>query len=88
MGLRRLFSGTVPLYRVIRNDCWGFNNVPPRSPDATPCDFFLWGCVVCLVVQYHYTGLFEIIVGVLITCHLVLQMQPHVISFYGVTSFV
>jgi len=32
-------------YRVIRNDCWGFNN-----------------------------------------CHLVLQMQPHVISFCGVTS--
>ena len=26
------------------------------------------------------------IVGVLITCHLVLQMQAHVISFYGVTS--
>ena len=26
------------------------------------------------------------IVGVLTTCHLVLQMQPHVISFYGVTS--
>ena len=32
------------IYRVIRNDCWGFNN-----------------------------------------SHLVLQMQPHVISFYGVT---
>jgi len=29
--------------RVIRNDCRGFNNLPPRSPDATPCDFFLWG---------------------------------------------
>ena len=26
------------------------------------------------------------IVGVLTTCHLELQMQPHVISFYGVTS--
>jgi len=25
----------------------------------------------------QYTGLFEIIVGVLTTCHLVLQMQPH-----------
>jgi len=35
---------------------------------------------------YPYTGLFEMIVGVLTTCHLVLQMQPHVISFYGVTS--
>ena len=32
----------VPLYRVIRNDCRGFNNLPPRSPDATPRDFFLW----------------------------------------------
>ena len=32
------------------------------------------------------TGLFEMIVGVLTNCHLVLQMQPHVISFYGVTS--
>jgi len=33
------------VYRVIRNDCQGFNNLPPRSPDATPCDFFLWGYV-------------------------------------------
>jgi len=33
------------IYRVIRNDCRGFNNLPPRSPDATPCDFFLWGYV-------------------------------------------
>jgi len=33
------------LYRVIRNDCRGFNNLPPRSPDATPCAFFLWGYV-------------------------------------------
>jgi len=32
------------------------------------------------------TGLFETIVGVWTTCHLVLQMQPHVISFCGVTS--
>jgi len=32
-------------YRVIRNDCRGFNNLPPRSPDATPCDFFLCGYV-------------------------------------------
>ena len=34
----------------------------------------------------HYTGLFKMIVGVLTTCHLVLQMQAHVISFCGVTS--
>jgi len=36
---------------------------------------------------YPYTGLlFDMMVRVLTTCHLVLQMQPHVISFYGVTS--
>ena len=23
----------------------GFNNLPPCYPDATPCDFFLWGYV-------------------------------------------
>jgi len=33
------------VYRVIQNNCRGFNNLPPRSPDATPCDFFLWGYV-------------------------------------------
>ena len=32
-------------YRVIRNDCRGFNNLPPRSTEATTCDFFLWGYV-------------------------------------------
>jgi len=32
-------------YRVIRNDCRSFNNLPPRSPDAIPCDFFLCGYV-------------------------------------------
>jgi len=32
-------------YTVIRNDCRGFNNLPPRSPEATPCDFFLWDYV-------------------------------------------
>ena len=46
----RIFSGkhrswSSSLYRVIRNDCRGFNNLPPLSPDATPCDFFLWGYV-------------------------------------------
>jgi len=35
----------VTLYKVIQNDCRGFNNLPPGSPDATPCDFFLWGYV-------------------------------------------
>jgi len=29
-------------YRVIQTDCRGFNNLPTRSPDVTPCDFFLW----------------------------------------------
>jgi len=32
----------IYIYRVIRNDCRGFNNLPPRSPDATLYDFFLW----------------------------------------------
>jgi len=47
---------------------------------------------VCYIYIYIYimcnksTGLFEMFVYVLTTCHLVLQMQPHVISFYGVTS--
>ena len=27
------------------NDCLGINNLPSGSPDATPCDFFLWGYV-------------------------------------------
>ena len=31
------------MHSVIRNDCRGFNNLPPRSPDATPCDLLLWG---------------------------------------------
>jgi len=33
------------IYRVILNDCQDFNNLPPRSSDATPCDLFLWGYV-------------------------------------------
>jgi len=45
-------------------------------------------CVyVCVYRHTHtHTGLFKMIVGVLTTCHLVLQMQSHVISFYGFTS--
>jgi len=39
------FRRSFEKYRVIRNDCRSFNNLPPRSPDATPCDFFLWGYV-------------------------------------------
>ena len=31
--------------RVIRSDCRVFNNLPPRSPDVMPRDFFLWGYV-------------------------------------------
>ena len=33
------------IYRVFRNDFQGFNNLPPHSPDVTPCDFFPWGYV-------------------------------------------
>jgi len=36
---------SIYIYRVIRNDCRGFNNLPPRSTDATPCGFFQWGYV-------------------------------------------
>ena len=45
MGVR---PGPLPLEqntRVIQNDCRGFKNLPSRSPDATPCDFLLWGYV-------------------------------------------
>ena len=30
------------MYRVIQNDCRGHTQY---TPDATPCDFFLWGYV-------------------------------------------
>ena len=33
---------TLYIYRVIQNDCRGFNNL---SPGATPCDLFLWSYV-------------------------------------------
>jgi len=32
-------------YGFIRNDFQGFNKFLTISPDATPCDFFLWGYV-------------------------------------------
>ena len=38
------------------------------------------------LIRFIIQGYSKFIVGVLTTCHLVLQMQPHVISFYGVTS--
>ena len=30
------------MYSVIQNDCRGHTQY---TPDVTPCDFFLWGCV-------------------------------------------
>jgi len=44
---RRVLSVLMKIlsYRFIRNDWRSFNNLPPRSPDATPCDYFLWGYV-------------------------------------------
>jgi len=36
------------MYRVIKNDCRDDQMLiawPSHSPDATPCDFFLWGYV-------------------------------------------
>ena len=38
------------------------------------------------LASQNYRGLFEMIVVVSTPGHLVLQKQPHVISFYGVTS--
>jgi len=39
----------IYIYGVIQNDCRGVKQLvihnTPRSPDATPCDFFLWGHV-------------------------------------------
>ena len=32
----------IPIYRVITNNCRGHTQY---TPDATPCDFFLWGYV-------------------------------------------
>jgi len=43
--LQLLGGARIVVYRVIRNGCRGFNNLPPRSPDANPCFFFLWGYV-------------------------------------------
>ena len=60
-----------------RQECSGFTQSLPLNPRI-----FAFLCPV----QFVYTGLFEMIVGVLRTGHLVLQMQPHVISFYGITS--
>ena len=42
--LNRLRGGCTPKYRVIGNDCRGWN-LPPRSPNATSCDFVLLGYV-------------------------------------------
>jgi len=43
--LDTIIGENYTIYRVILNDFRGFNNTPRRSPDATPCDFFLWGYV-------------------------------------------
>jgi len=39
------YTITESIYRVIRNDFRGFNNLPLSFPHATPCDSFLWGYV-------------------------------------------
>jgi len=48
--------GTMRKYRVIRNDCRGFNNLS------------VWNKLGMLWAQCANTGLFEMIVGVLTTC--------------------
>jgi hypothetical protein len=49
-NVRNFLNETLPhrrIGRAVNNDqhllLW-----PPRSPDLTPCDFFLWGYVKCL----------------------------------------
>ena len=45
MAWTRKIPNVSEIYRVTQSDCRGFNNLPPRSPDTPPCDFFLWGYV-------------------------------------------
>jgi len=50
LKIKLLVYANERLYRVNQNDCRNFNNLPPRSPDATPCDFFL----LCYVKDQVY----------------------------------
>ena len=66
-----------------------FTNYVSHEPPLIPCILptqMSQRSIWCKSAVHANTGLFEMIVGVLTTCHLVLQMQPHGISFNGVTS--
>ena len=55
-SIHGIYVCCLSIYRVIRNDCGGDQMLlawPPRSPDATPCDFFLWGYVKDQVYVPH-----------------------------------
>jgi len=41
-GKSELLEPKIYIYWVIQNDCQGHTQY---TPDATPCDFFLWGYV-------------------------------------------
>ena len=45
---QQLIPKAIPCqkYRVIQDDCQGHTQY---TPDAIPCDFFLWGYVKCQV---------------------------------------
>jgi len=66
------------------------NHFPPLPLHNYPtARLYILGAAATNVIyktSTQSTGSFEMTVGVLTTCHLVLQMQPHVISFYGVMS--
>ena len=69
-------------------DIVGLYGEEPSAFRPTPKleDHLLSATTYSIYSQIRSTGLFEKTVGVLTTCHPVLQMQPHVISFHGVTS--
>ena len=77
MGLIYLLYTVNSNSRTANCQCRIFSN---RNPAIR--NFYISGW---FTVQINCTGLFEMTVGVLTTCHLILQKQQHVISFYGVT---
>ena len=69
-------------YRVIRNDCRDFNNLSYTIHLRSEYMYFLFnrttlqvvvtyliGALYVVLLNKKYTGLFEMIVGVLTTCH-------------------
>ena len=69
------------LYRVIRNDCRGFNNLSYTIHLTVECMYFFYLIeqhsnfllhtlqVLYMCTVFDSTGLFEMTVGVLTTCH-------------------